>query len=389
MVLVKMEEAAVVASRKFIFLFLFLILLETKAIASSKVGFIVNTLIQRGDSGNQVFDDSGNQDMEVYEPIFFLDYQIDKNNAISLSALIDSWSSASEGIFDTYTGASLNPDRSLASTVYQERRAIYLSSSHDLDFIKISPSLGYSHEFDYESIGGGLTLEKSFAQDNFTVAAGYNYYHDQVNDWDVNQGKFTGFEKKRTHTFSASATQLISPSDAITFGYSYTRQSGHLAATINSVNLLGVRVDEVLPETRHRHSAGAHYVHGFTDNLAGHLSYNFYIDSWGMKAHAVEPAAHISLAEEAILLRLSYRLYTQNAAEYYQDGFNQAQVYMTSDSDLDDFFAHQFGLQGSYTWELENTYHMDNIEIGAGIVYYQRTNDLWILVNQIGLSIGF
>lgn len=384
-----MEEVVVAVSRRIIFLLLFLIFLETKSIAGTRIGFIMNSLVQRGDEGNQVFDDSGNQDMEVYEPIFFFDYQINKKHTVSLSGLIDVWSSASEGIFDTYTGASLNPDREYGSSVNQKRSAIHFNSSHDLDFIKISPSFSHSREFDYKSFGGGLKLEKSFAEDNFTLALGYNYFHDKVNDWDVNQGTFVGYQKKRTHTLSVSATQLLSPKDALTLGYSYTYQNGHLASTINSVNLLGVRVDEELPEARHRHGAGFHFVHGFNENVAGHLAYNFYVDSWGIIAHSVEPAVHISLAEEAFLLRVSYRLYTQKETEYYQDGFNQAQVYMTSDSDLDDYFANQFSIQGTYSWDLNNSNFIKLIELGAGLVYYQRTNDLWILVNQIGLNFGF
>jgi hypothetical protein len=395
---VRVREVAVVviklysSSRRLAFALFFLVIfvffIQFSAYARSRFELVMNYLNQKGESGNQVFDGSGDQSMTVYEPKLFFDADIGANTTIFGDLAVDMWSSASDMIIDTASGASGSSVTTEEGGGLQSRIGVNFGVSQKFKTWTFIPRVGYSKEFDYQSVNGGLTVQKTFAEDNFTLSAGTQYYNDAVNVYDVEEGEFDGYASKRILNMYMGASQILSPVDLISFEYSFTNQSGYLAGNVNSVSLSGSRVNEVLPNKRNRHSAMLRYVHGFSEKFAGHLDYKFYLDDWGITAHMIEPSVYVSLLDDALLLKFAYRFYAQSASNYSASSFRSRQEFMTSDSDLDAFIANEVSFHGSYKWLLGNSF-IKAIEPGISASYYYRDNDLGGAIIQLNAAIEF
>ncbi|EKD41471.1 MAG: hypothetical protein ACD_73C00709G0002 [uncultured bacterium] len=375
------------ATKKIVVSFMLLVYFEKTVFAKTKVQLVNNFMYQKGHGGKQVTDGSGDQSLTIYEPILYIDSQVGKNTNIFGGALVDLWSSASEAIFDSSTGASAGasatPERHI-----QKRIGFNFGVSQEMGTWTLTPRMGYSNEFDYKSYNGGINIAKSFAQDNFTVSLGYSIYIDSTHPFDVAASQFTAWRSKNTHTLDLSATQILSPSDIILVGYSFTDQTGFLSGTQGSVDINGTRVSEVLPALRLRQAATLRYIHAFTDSLATHFDYRFYLDNWGMQAHTFEPSLYLSFAEDAGFVKFFYRFYLQNAAKYYQDNFSAAQQYMTSDSDLAKFNSNEGGAMVAYNWDLKKSF-IKSINVNGTGLHYRRSNDLQGTIFQLGIGGSF
>ena len=388
------------AIRKFIFALALLLCLERAVYSRITAELVVNSMYQSGHGGKQVYDGSGDQSLTLYEPVLYINSQIDHDTSVFGSVVFDALSSASARAFDSGTGASggggggddsgEGGDSLLGG--WQSRVGLDLGFSKRAGSWLFTPTAGYSSELSYRSLHGGLNVQKFLAEDNFVVSAGVFHFADAANPWDVSKGEFSGFKAKTTNSANVSVSQLLSVNDLVLGGVSYTRQGGFLEGTRNTVSTgtaVTDRANEDLPQGRDKFTANTRYVRSLGENLAFHLDYRYYTDSWNIRAHTWEPSLAVSFSEEKGVFRAHYRRYTQTAARYYYGGsFSGARSGKTSDSDLAKFSANEGGVQVSYSPEpgggggTEWSY-------GGTAVYYKRSNDLQALIFQFSLNAKF
>jgi len=371
-----------VAAIKKIVLSLFLAAaLEASALAATSLDLVFNYLSQGGKGGKQVYDGNGDQDLTIYEPVLYVNHEIDSKTAVFGSVVYDLLSSASNTAFDTGTGASKGG--------WQDRKAVNAGYSKRAGDWIYTPTLGFSTELSYKSLSGGLNVQRFFAEENFVLSAGIFHYADQAKPWDISAGAFRKWQDKTTDSANLSVTQLLSERDMVLAGVSYTAQNGYLEGTRNTVDT-GTRVEEVLPGYREKYTLSGRYVRSLRENLALHLDYRYYTDSWDIKSHTLEPALAVSFAEDKGLYRVFYRFYSQSEAEYYQDSFlSGARTYMTSDSDLDKFSANEIGVQFTYAPERWEGMMGGDWTWGGTALYYDRSNDLDAVIMQLSLGVKF
>jgi hypothetical protein len=371
----------VAAIKKVLLSFVLAAALEASALAATSLDLVLNYLSQGGKGGRQVYDGSGDQDLTIYEPVLYVNHEIDSKTAVFGSVVYDLLSSASNKAFDTGTGASEGG--------WQDRKAVNAGYSKRAGDWMFTPTLGFSTELSYKSLSGGLNVQRFFAEENFVLSAGIFHYADQAKPWDISAGAFRKWQDKTTDSVNLSATQLLSERDMVLAGVSYTSQSGYLEGTRNTVDT-GSRVEEALPGSREKYTLSGRYVRSLRENLALHLDYRYYTDSWDIKAHTFEPALAVSFAEDKGIYRVFYRLHSQSEARYYQDSFlTGARTYMTSDSDLDKFSANEAGVQFTYAPERWEGMMGGDWTWGGTALYYDRSNDLDALIMQLSLGVKF
>lgn len=386
--------------RRYLLAFAFLLLLERPAPAKTDLDLVVNSLYQSGKGGKQVYDGSGNQSLTLYEPVLYINSQIDHNTSIFGSVVFDALSSASAKAFDQGTGASRPAsDASTGASGgesdeklfggWQTRVGAELGYSKKAGTWVFTPTAGYSHELSYNSVHGGMNVQKFLAEDNFVLSAGYFHFSDKSRPWDVQNSKFSAFKAKTTNSVNAGATQILSEKDIVLAGVSYTEQTGFLEGTRNTVSTGTVteRALERLPGSRGKWTANTRYVRSLGERTAFHLDYRYYADNWNIRSHTWEPSLAFSFAEEAGTWRVFYRRYSQTAAKYYGDSFPAVTAYMTSDSDLSGFYANEVGAQAAYAPETEGG--ETAWEYGGTAMYYRRSNDLSALVLQASITAKF
>ena len=377
------------ATRKLLFILILVVYLEHNAIGKTKIDFVNSFMDQTGHHGHQVQDGTGNEHLLVGEPAVYLDATIGADTDIFASALVDLWTSASESAFDTNTGASgrgLSRRREPGTmTGIQNRIGFDFGVAQKIGSWKLTPRIGFSTEFDYHSLNGGLRAEKNLLDNNLTLALGYQVFVDSTHPFDATASQFLNWKSKITHSIDASVTQILTPSDLISAGYSFTNQSGFLAGTQNTVDVSGTRINEVLPSNRRRNAATFRYVHGWNNWLSTHLDYRFYFDNWGIMANTIEPSLYFAFHDDDGLVKVFYRFHTQTASKYYQDSFRTPKAFMTSDSDLAKFVANEGGVMASYTWNFKDSI-LKSVSLNGSGVYYRRSNDLTGLIMQLGIG---
>jgi len=383
----------VAAIRRFLFTLSLALCLARSAYAKTNMELIVNSVYQSGNGGKQAFDGTGDQALTLYEPVLYINSQLDHNTSVFGSAVFDTFTSASGKAFDSDTGASEAAGRGGLNLIrgWQTRAGFDAGVSKRYGGWQLTPTAGYSSELSYKSVHGGLNAQRFFAEDNFVASAGFFHYADEAKPWDVAAAKVTGFKPKTTNSLNASVTQILNAREIVLAGISYTRQGGFLEGTRNTVSTgtLTERANEVLPQRRDKFSANARYVRGLREDLAFHLDYRYYADSWEIRAHTLEPSLAASFSDEKGLLRVHYRRYSQTAAEYYRAGsYAGIQPVMTSDSDLDKFTADEGGLQLSYAPE-GGEGDLAEWTWGGSAVYYKRSNDLKAVILQFSVAAKF
>ncbi len=387
------------AIRKYLLTAALAVCLERTAFAKTDLDFVVNSMYQSGHGGRQSYDGSGDQALSLYEPVLYINSQIDHDTSVFGSVVADALSSASNKAFDTGTGASASVhkksgdgsgDEGGGGGGWQTRVGADAGYSKRIGSWAFTPTAGYSGELSYRSIHGGLNVQKFFAEDNFVLSAGVFHFSDAADPWDIAKGEFAGFKSKTTNSVNVSATQLLSERDMVLGGISYTRQGGYLEGSRNTVSTgtaVTDRAEEVLPQSRNKWTANARYVRSLSGNLAFHLDYRYYTDSWAIRSNTWEPSLALAFSDEKGVFRALYRHYSQTPAKYYADSFFVMQPNMTSDSDLSRFTANEGGVQFSYTWEPA----ADEAawELGGTAIYYKRSNGLQALVLQASLTAKF
>lgn len=357
--------------------------LERTALAGTSLDLVFNYLSQGGKGGRQVYDGTGDQNLRIYEPVLYVNHQVDHDTAVFGSLVFDLLSAASSDAYDTSTGASDGgwQNRKAANAGYSRRAGDWL----------FTPTLGFSTELSYRSLSAGLNVQRFLAEDNFVLSGGVFHFADQVKPWDTAASAFRDWQDKTTDSVNLSATQILSERDMVLAGVSYTAQRGFLEGPRNTVYTVAgsTRVAESLPGRREKYTLTGRYVRALGESAALHFDYRYYEDSWDIRAHTLEPSLAVSFAEEDGLCRVFYRLYSQGAARYYKDSVASPEARMTSDSDLARFTANEIGAQFSYAPQSWEGALGGDWSWGGTALYYERSNDLYAVILQLSLGVKF
>lgn len=393
MALLQLEAAVVVTKRLWIgLLFLLVGIQNVFAAVSSKAKFFINAYFQEGDEGHQVFDNSNKEDVDVIEPMLFVDYKIDENTNVNVHLAFDSWTAASDTKLDGNTGAS---GKGIAR---QSRIGGKIGIAKDKKTWAYSANLGVSSEYDYKSLNFSGTWEGRFAQENFVVSITPQLYLDQAKDFDLQTAKTSEFKGRVISAMDFSASQLLSPKDIISFGYTFINMNGKLNNISNSVKVLDnpyantfSRVEERLPNGRDRHALSTKYVHGFNDEMAVHFGYRYYQDDWDVKAHTAEVGLRLSFLEGDAFVMPSFRYYSQEQTKYYFKELPTSKALMTADSDLSSFDSQRIGLHYEQILGDKKISKVELLDFSltSGLYYYQRSHDLSYMIVQFGVGTEF
>lgn len=360
------------------------------AMELGRVKFLFNSFQQNSNKGNQVYDDTGKEDVTVFEPMLFVVANVSEDTQISANFTYDSWSAASDTAIDGNTGAS-------GGGIEQQARVsgqIGYRKGDDLN--NWSTRVGMSQEYDYNSLNLGASWVRSYAQDNFTLAISPQIFMDEAKEFDLVKGGATKFQRRSIYALDASGSQLLSASDVLQFGYTFVMMEGMLNSIASTVKVLDEPTDpfqrqtEELPGSRTRHALYSKWVHGFSDEVAAHVSYRYYQDDWQIQAHTAEAGLRWASSESDWFAMPTLRFHQQTETKYFQKQFATAEKYMTSASDLAQFTSTRYGLHlGRGGIAVKPFGHESELEFSLGAYTYQRTNGLTYSIYQLGVGLVF
>jgi hypothetical protein len=227
-------------------------------------------------------------------------------------------------------------------------------------------------------------------------------------------------DNKSRNTFSASLSfsQILSKNAQISFFIDAIQQDGWLSSPMQRVyfadranyyigNAASIPnytsttnrdvfqlADDIerLPGTRFKIPIGMRFNYYINEFFVLRTYYRYYTDDWGVTSHTAEIELPIKIADKFTIYP-SYRYYTQTAADYFgpYEQILSTQQFYTSDYDLSNFNANQYGFGIKYTdiftklhvWKL----HLKNINLKYN--HYDRSTQLKSDIVSLGFKYIF
>jgi hypothetical protein len=285
-----------------------------------------------------------------------------------------------EGILDSIAGATptgepapAGSDRVPLTKLTEHRKAWSAALAHQFAVSRLAVGAANSRESDYVSTGWSLNAQTDFNRKNTTLLTGF-----AGTDDDIKVFYQTGRAKKRTNDVIVGVTQLLDPQTSVTLNLTWGRQRGYLSDPYKLVRktteiIPGVSLPltfaENRPGEREKRIALLSVNRAFP-SLAGaaDAGYRYYRDTFGTAAHTVDLAWFQRLGER-VVLKPSFRLYVQEAADFYYyrlDGTAVVPVsgpprpqgpFYSSDYRLSDMRTTTLGLK--ILWRATDALHFD------------------------------
>jgi hypothetical protein len=255
---------------------------------------------------------------------------------------------------DSYTSASSDKiDPSTISSASSKDQRYYPTFSwtraNDEKRTSIGATLSGSFEYDYYSVGAGISGTKNSRDNNRQVSLRLQTFQDQLSliyPIELRGSRPTGLTSRNTYNASVGLSQVINTRLQLMLLLDLAYQDGFLSLPFNRIYFSdNSETIESLPGSRYKIPIGlrAHYFLGDRIILRGF--YRYYWDDWDLVAHTAELETSVKITP-FISLTPFYRYYTQSGARYFAPYKNHEVTnrFYTSDYDLSKFDSHFAGM---------------------------------------------
>lgn len=235
----------------------------------------------------------------------------------------------------------------------------------------------YPTELDTYFVDANQNLNNSFfANVDILDQSGNAIDKNSSNVWSPLKSPIISNKARNSYSLSFSFSQILSKNAQISLFFDLVQQDGWLANPMQRVyfgdvdnfyignassipNYTSRSNDDVfqladdierLPSKRFKIPVGMRLNYYLSEVFTLRTYYRFYTDDWGVTSHTAEIELPIKISSKFTLYP-SYRYYNQTAADYfapYEANVSTSEFY-TSDYDLSEFNANQYGLGVSYT----------------------------------------
>jgi len=255
----------------------------------------------------------------------------------------------------------------------------------------VSAALSVSTEYDYFSLGFGATYSKLFHEKNTEFSVNANAFLDT---WKLiypselrpfgptgnarSNNLFVGNtitgnpnynplfsplknSNRNSYALGVTLSQIISKNIQGSFLVDFVKQDGLLSTPFQRVYFRDIEDSflqnfhlaegiEKLPNTRFKLAFGGRLHYYINETFVLRTYYRYYTDDWNIKSHTAILEVPIKVSDKFTLYP-SYRFYNQTAANAFA-AYNQhlsSEEFFTSDYDLSNYTANQFGFGITYT----------------------------------------
>ena len=241
----------------------------------------------------------------------------------------DAWSIGAGHVVDTISGASPAYHTEALTKLHDRRRSSDVALTHYSDSTTLSLGASYSSEADYISRGLNVGGTLSSADKNTTWHAGLGLMHDTINP----SNQIVYDEHKNVVDLSFGVDRVLSTHDLVQMLAGLTHGSGYYSDPY--------KVFDERPRERRQHTLLARWNHHIDATGAStHLSYRYYGDSFGIRAHTLA-FEYIQPLAGGWTISPSARIYTQSAASFYVDLDPAAAPFPTNPPDGARYFSEE------------------------------------------------
>ncbi len=343
---------------------------KKRVLEAPEVDFLVSYYSQDGENA-AVSGGIGTEKLTDFTPTIVVAIPLNDDDVLTIDAGVSAYTSASSSNIDPFDSDSpadpfVASSGASASDLWAGGNFSYSHSSDDRNNI-VSAKVSVSSEYDYFSLGFGGSYTKLFNEKNTEVSVHANVYLDT---WKLlypielrESSNFIGLDKKNRNSYSLGFgfSQILSKNLQGMLSLDLVQQQGLLSTPFQRVyfsdfpdrfreNFQLADDIERLPDTRFKTAVGGRLNYFINEMFVLRTYYRYYFDDWGIASHTASIEVPIKITDKFTLYP-SYRFYNQTAADYfypYETALSTYEFY-TSDYDLSEFSANQFGFGVGYT----------------------------------------
>ncbi len=384
---------------------------KKRVLEAPEIDFLASYYTQDGDNA-AVSGGIGSEKLTDLTPTIVVSIPLNDDDVLAIDAGISAYTSASSSNVDPFDGGG-DADPFVASSgasssdVWFGGNVSYSHSSNSRNDIW-SAKISASSEYDYTSLGFGGTYTKLFNEKNTEVSIHGNVYLDTwklVYPIELRPIESSGLEplpKKNRNSYSLGLgfSQILSKNLQGSLSLDLVQQQGLLSTPFQRIYFADLPdiyaenfqiADDIerLPDTRFKTAIGGRLNYFINEMFVARTYYRYYFDDWGIKSHTASIEIPIKISDKFTVYP-SYRYYTQTAADYFFP-YNQAvstDEFYTSDYDLSEFSANQFGFGISYT-DIFTKFHIASYglkSIDLKFDQYKRDSGLHYLLFSGGIK---
>jgi hypothetical protein len=357
-----------------------------------EIDFLSGYYYQDGNNG-AVTGGIGTERLFDASNILMINVPLDSSKSVSLYGGVDYYTSAStDNIDDNRSSASSEDVRSYATLSYTHK---FLPRG-----ITLAGNLGFSTEYDYNSVSTGFSIGKEFNEGNSEIIFSSQIFSDQ---WSLIYPKELRGEvslpTRSRISFNNQLTfaQVLSTRVQMVISAEMIYMSGLLSTPFHRVYFNDSETPDIerLPSQRIKVPIAVKVNYKPSANLAIRSSYRYYTDDFGIRAHTASIELPFEIGD-AFTVSPFYRIHQQTAAKYfapYQSHLT-SETFYSSDFDLSALSSNKIGVMLQYSplygigrFNIPMTkklYLLDNMSFRASA--YQRSTGLYGFSAAIGLK---
>jgi hypothetical protein len=380
---------------------------KKKVLESTEIDILASYYSQDGDNA-AVTGGIGTEQLTDIHPTVVIAIPLNEDDVLTVDAGISAYSSASSSNVDPFDGSGeANPFQASSGASSGDTwiglSANYSHSSDDRNRIW-SANTAFATEYDYTSFGAGGSYTMLFNEKNTELSFKANVFLDTWKDIypielrssikkldNLNRNSFSlglGFSQILTRNMQASlSVDLVQQNGLLSTPFQRVyfsdfedsfREGFHLADDI-----------ERLPDTRFKIAVGGRLHYFINEQFVSRLFYRYYTDDWGIQSHTASVEIPIKVSDH-FTLSPSYRFYNQTQVDYFAP-YNQhlsTNEFYTSDYDLSEYSANQYGLSVTYT-DIFTQKHIGNWglkNVHLKLNYYERDSRLNAFLIAVGVK---
>lgn len=304
---------------------------------------------QQDGNNSAVTGGEGTEKLNATMPTIVVNIPIKNGQTISLDLGADAYTSASSD--------NINPNTSSGAS-YKDIR-IYGSATYSKEFEEketiLGGSVSFSNEYDYFSIGFGLSALKMLNNENTQLGISAMAFFDNwalIYPYELRgQGALLDENKRNSYSISLSYSQVINRRLKMAIFADVVSQHGLLSTPYHRVyfsdyeNGNTAKV-EMLPQSKLKIPIGLRANYFASDWLIIRSYYRYYYDDFGVQGSTASLTLPMKVTDQFTLSPF-YRFYNQSASKYFapKGEHSVTQEFYTSDYDLSKFNSNSVGLE--------------------------------------------
>ena len=393
---------------------------KKRVLENTEIDFLTSFYSQDGDHA-AVSGGKGTEELTDFAPTIVVSIPLNDDDVLTIDGAISAYTSASSSNIDPWDGSkAADPftasSGASSSDTWANLNGTYSHSSDDRNQIWTAKA-SVSSEYDYFSIGFGGSFTKLFNDKNTEVSINANVYLDTWNavypyelrfffeDSAPNNSFFNNItgtgtydpsfsefdsETRNSYSVGLNFSQILTKNLQGNLAVDLVRQEGLLSTPFQRVYFADKEnfykenfqlADDVeqLPGSRSKLAVGGRLNYFLNEFFVLRTYYRYYQDDWGIQSHTANVEVPVKISQKFTLYP-SYRYYYQTAADYfaaYEEHLSTEEFY-TSDYDLSDFNANQFGFGIRYT-DILTGFHLWHLGLKSADLkynYYKRNTGL-------------